>query len=36
LSPEEHVREIARMFAGNTISDASVTAARQLIKQVRD
>ena len=35
LSEEDHIREIARMFAGDDTSPASITAARQLICQVR-
>lgn len=36
LSEEDHIREIARMFAGDDTSPASITAARQLISQVRE
>lgn len=35
LSEKEHVKEIARMFAGNDTSQASLEAATQLIRQVR-
>lgn len=35
LSEEEHVREIARMFAGDEAGTASLEAARQLLQQVR-
>lgn len=35
LTEEEHVKEIARMFAGNDTSKASLEAATQLIDQVR-
>lgn len=34
LSPQEHIREIARMFAGDHPSEESVETARQLIRQV--
>ena len=35
LTEAEHVREIARMFAGDDTSEASLEAARQLVEQVR-
>lgn len=35
LSAEEHIQEIARMFAGNDTTQASLEAARQLVSQVK-
>ena len=35
LSEGEHVLEIARMFAGNDTTKASIEAARQIVKQVK-
>lgn len=35
LSAGEHILEIARMFAGNDATKASIEAARQLVEQVR-
>lgn len=35
LSAGEHIEEIARMFAGNDTTAASLTAARQIIQQVK-
>lgn len=35
LSAEEHIREIARMFAGNDTTQASLETARQLVSQVK-
>lgn len=35
LSAGEHIEEIARMFAGNETTAASLTAARQIIQQVK-
>lgn len=35
LSAEEHILEIARMFAGNDTTKASVEAARQIVQQVK-
>lgn len=35
LSDEEHIQEIARMFAGNDTTEASIETARQLVKQVK-
>lgn len=35
LSPDQHVKEIARMFAGDELTDASLEAARHLVDQVR-
>ena len=34
LSDGEHILEIARMFAGNDATKASIEAARQLVEQV--
>lgn len=36
LSASEHVMEIARMFAGDEVTEASMEAARQIISQVRN
>lgn len=36
LTKDEHVQEIARMFAGNDTTPASLTAARQIIAQVKE
>ncbi len=35
LSAEEHIQEIARMFAGNDTTQASLETARQLVSQVK-
>lgn len=35
LSGEEHIQEIARMFAGNDMTQASLETARQLVSQVK-
>ncbi len=35
LSDEEHIQEIARMFAGNDTTQASLETARQLVSQVK-
>ena len=35
LLPEEHIREIARMFAGDTADAFSVEAARQIVQKAR-
>ena len=35
LSPEAHIQEIARMFAGNDTTAASLETARQLVDQVK-
>ena len=36
LSAEDHVLEIARMFAGDDATEASIEAAKQIVRQVRD
>lgn len=35
LSEKEHIQEIARMFAGNDTTQASLETARQLVRQVK-
>lgn len=36
LSETEHVLEIARMFAGDEVTEAGIEAAKQIVSQVRD
>ena len=36
LSAEDHVLEIARMFAGDDATEASIEAAKQIVRQVRN
>ncbi len=35
LSESDHIQEIARMFAGNAVTAASMEAARQIVRQVK-